>query len=97
MAISKETARLYTRFLHEELIPAMGCTEPIALAYGAAYARRLLGKVPQKYTVECSGNIIKNVMAVTVPQTGGMRASRQRPWWAPWAAIPTWSWKCCPQ
>lgn len=73
MAISKETARLYTRFLHEELIPAMGCTEPIALAYGAAYARRLLGKVPQKYTVECSGNIIKNVMAVTVPQTGGMR------------------------
>ena len=73
MAISKETEKLYTKFLYEELIPAMGCTEPIALAYGAAYARRLLGKVPTKYTVECSGNIIKNVKAVTVPQTNGMR------------------------
>lgn len=73
MSLIPETSALYTKFLHEELIPAMGCTEPIALAYGAAYARRLLGKVPEKYVVECSGNIIKNVMAVTVPQTNGMR------------------------
>lgn len=73
MGITKETEKLYTKFLHEELIPAMGCTEPIALAYAAAYAAKILGKTPQNYLVECSGNIIKNVMAVTVPQTEGMR------------------------
>ena len=72
MAITQETCQLFTRFLEEELVPAMGCTEPIAIAYGAAYARRLLGKTPTAYDVQCSGNIIKNAMAVTVPQTGGL-------------------------
>lgn len=65
--------KIYTDILKEELIPALGCTEPIALAYGAAYARRLLGKLPTTYQVQCSGNIIKNTMAVTVPQTEGLR------------------------
>lgn len=51
----------------------MGCTEPIAIAYGAAYAVKLLGRLPERYVVSCSGNIIKNVKAVTVPQTGGLR------------------------
>ncbi len=65
--------KLYTSILKEELLPALGCTEPIALAYGAAYARKLLGKVPTAYRVQCSGNMIKNTKAVTVPQTEGMR------------------------
>ncbi len=59
--------------LHEELIPALGCTEPIAVAYAAAKARALLDAVPESMTVSCSGNIIKNVMGVVVPNSGGMR------------------------
>ena len=73
MSLDQNTIALYTKFLHEELVPAMGCTEPIAIAYGAAYARKVLGKPAERYEVECSGNIIKNVKAVTVPQTGGMK------------------------
>ena len=63
----------YTALLREELIPAMGCTEPIALAYGAAIARRVLGRLPERTGVKVSGNIIKNVKSVIVPHTGGMR------------------------
>ena len=59
--------------LREELIPALGCTEPIAIAYAASRAREILGRMPEKILVECSGNIIKNVMGVTVPTTGDMR------------------------
>lgn len=62
----------YTAILHEELIKALGCTEPISIAYCSAYATRLLGKRAEQYIIHCSGNIIKNVKAVTVPQTGGM-------------------------
>ena len=51
----------------------MGCTEPIALAYCAATARAALGTLPEKITVEASGNIIKNVKSVVVPNTGGRR------------------------
>ena len=71
--MDNEIQACYTQILKEELIPALGCTEPIALAYGAAYARRLLGSIPERYLVQCSGNIIKNTAAVTVPQTDGMR------------------------
>ena len=67
------TARTYTEILHDELKMAMGCTEPIAIAYCAAYAKQLLGKMPETCDVFCSGNIIKNVKAVTVPQTGGLK------------------------
>lgn len=63
----------YTAILWEELQTAMGCTEPIALAYCAAYAARLLEKMPERCVVSCSGNIIKNVKSVTVPQTGGRK------------------------
>ncbi len=63
----------YISILKEELRPAMGCTEPIALAYAGALARRLLGKEPEKVLVSVSGNIIKNVKSVVVPNTGGLR------------------------
>ena len=63
----------YLNILREELLPAMGCTEPIALAYAAASARALLGKMPEKVRVDVSGNLIKNAMGVTVPNTDGMR------------------------
>ncbi len=63
----------YVKILHEELVPAMGCTEPIAIAYGAARARELLGKLPDRVLVEASGNIIKNVKSVVVPNTDGLK------------------------
>lgn len=63
----------YVKILEEELIPAMGCTEPIAIALAAAKARALLGAAPDGCRVEVSGNIIKNVKAVTVPNTGGLK------------------------
>ena len=63
--------RQYVSILHEELRPAMGCTEPIALAYAAAKARQLLGAIPSYVDVMVSGNIIKNVKSVVVPNTGG--------------------------
>ena len=63
----------YVKILKEELIPAMGCTEPIALAYGAAKVRELLGKAPEKIVVGASGSIIKNVKSVIVPNTQGLK------------------------
>ena len=61
----------YVNILKEELRPAMGCTEPIALAYAAAKAREVLGAVPDRVEARVSGNIIKNVKSVVVPNTGG--------------------------
>ena len=63
----------YLQILKEELVPAMGCTEPIAVAYCAAKARQVLGKLPDRVVVEASGNVIKNVKSVVVPNTGGRR------------------------
>ncbi len=63
----------YVKILHNELIPALGCTEPIAIAFGAAKARAVLGQFPDRIKMRCSGNIIKNVMGVTVPNSGGLR------------------------
>ena len=63
----------YISILNEELRPAMGCTEPIAIAYAAAKARETLGTAPERLLVEASGNIIKNVKSVVVPHTGGLR------------------------
>ena len=68
--------QIYNQFLailEEELRPAMGCTEPIALAYAGAKARQVLGKEPDRIHVFVSGNIIKNVKSVVVPNTGGLR------------------------
>ncbi|MBR3971333.1 MAG: serine dehydratase subunit alpha family protein [Ruminococcus sp.] len=63
----------YTDILREELVPAMGCTEPIAIAYAAAKAREVLGEKPDSVSIEVSGNILKNVKSVVVPHTGGLR------------------------
>ena len=63
----------YVQILKEELVPAMGCTEPISIALAAAKAREALGVMPERCRVEVSGNIIKNVKAVTVPNTGGLK------------------------
>ena len=63
----------YVEILLRELVPAMGCTEPIAVAFCAAKARELLGEMPDKVNIQASGNIIKNVKSVIVPHTGGMR------------------------
>ncbi len=63
----------YISILKEELIPAMGCTEPIALAFAGAKAREVLGTIPDKVHIEVSGNILKNVKSVVVPHTGGLR------------------------
>ncbi len=63
----------YINILKEELLPAMGCTEPIALAYAAAYAKKTLGALPDKVVIDVSGSIIKNVQSVIVPNTGDLR------------------------
>lgn len=63
----------YVQILKEELIPAMGCTEPIALAYAAAKAREVLGTLPDKVSIEASGSIIKNVKSVIVPNTDHLK------------------------
>lgn len=71
--LTKEISEKYLAILAEELIPAMGCTEPIALAYAAALARETLGALPETIELKVSPNIIKNVKSVVVPHTGGLR------------------------
>ncbi len=68
-----KTYQAYVQILKEELIPAMGCTEPIAIAYAAAKAREVLGGVPDRVKIGVSNNIIKNVKSVVVPNTDGMK------------------------
>ena len=63
----------YIKILESELVPAMGCTEPIAVAYCAAKAREVLGEMPNRVEILASGNIIKNVKSVIVPNSGGQR------------------------
>ncbi len=63
----------YVQILQEELVPAMGCTEPIAIAYAAALARQALGRMPESAEIKASANIIKNVKSVVVPHTGELR------------------------
>ncbi len=71
--MEKSIYQSYVKILKEELLPAMGCTEPIAVAYAAALARETLGKVPEKVEISVSGNILKNVKSVVVPNTGGLK------------------------
>ncbi len=69
-------ARIYKGYidiLNEELLPAMGCTEPISLAYAAALSRQVLGCLPENVEISVSGNILKNVKSVIVPNTGGLK------------------------
>ena len=71
--ISQEIYNNYTAILREELVPAMGCTEPIAIAYASAKACSVLGEKFTRLHVSCSGNIIKNVKGVIVPNSGGQK------------------------
>lgn len=73
MVLSKEKYQNYVSILKEELIPALGCTEPIAIAYASAKAREVLGVMPEKIIAECSGNIFKNVKGVIIPTTKHLR------------------------
>lgn len=70
--MDRELYDTYVHILEEELIPAMGCTEPIAIAYAASIARAALGEIPEAVSIRVSGNIIKNVKSVIVPHTEGM-------------------------
>lgn len=76
MKRDSKTYQAYVEILREELIPAMGCTEPIAVAYAGALARKVLGTLPDRVDLTVSGNIIKNVKSVIVPHTGGRRGLR---------------------
>lgn len=71
--LKEELYEAYIRIMHEELVPAMGCTEPIAIAYAASKAREVLDCLPERVAVRVSGNILKNVKSVIVPNTGGQR------------------------
>ena len=62
----------FVSIIREELVPAMGCTEPIALAYASARGREVLGCEPERIVARCSGNMIKNVRCVTIPNSGGL-------------------------
>ncbi len=73
MSVKQRIYQDYIKILEEELVMAMGCTEPIAVAYAAAAAAKVLGERPQSIAVKISPNIIKNVKSVVVPCTGGMR------------------------
>lgn len=63
----------YLDILKRQLIPALGCTEPISIAYASARCRSILGCEPREIVVRCSGNIIKNAKSVVVPNTGSLR------------------------
>ena len=77
MADAIKNREAYSRILREEIIPATGCTEPISIAYCAAKAHQVLGMQPTAVTVSVSGNILKNVKSVVVPNTNGLKAFAQ--------------------
>lgn len=74
--LSENIINSYIAILQEELVPATGCTEPIAIAYCAAKTKKLLGCLPERIAVIVSGNILKNVKSVVVPNTGGRKGIR---------------------
>ena len=73
MILDKKLYDNYVKILENELVPALGCTEPIAIAYAEAKAREILGEFPDHVEMRCSGNIIKNVKGVTVPNSDGQK------------------------
>lgn len=70
--MDRDRENRYVALLEKELVPALGCTEPIALAYAAAKVRDVLGCFPERMELNCSGNIVKNVKGVTIPNSGGL-------------------------
>lgn len=73
MSLDRDKYEAYISILKEELVPALGCTEPIAIAYAAAKTREVLGNFPDSVKIRCSGNIIKNVKSVKIPNTGNLQ------------------------
>lgn len=73
MEKTSQIYKSYVEILSSELVPAMGCTEPIAVAFCAAKAREELGRMPKAVHIQASGNIIKNVKSVIVPHSGGLK------------------------
>ena len=71
--MDEQLMKAYCDLLAAELVPATGCTEPIAVAYAAALAKKTLGTLPERVEISVSGNILKNVKSVIVPNTGGLR------------------------
>ena len=88
-----EKYQAYIQILKEELHPAMGCTEPIALAYAAAVARRELGCLPDRVVIGASGSIIKNVKSVIVPNTNHLKGIPAAVSAGSWQEIRTKNWK----
>ena len=72
MSLTKQSYHAFLAILKEELVPALGCTEPIAIAYAAAKAREVLGIFPEKIIVRCSGNIIKNAKCFVAATSGNV-------------------------
>ncbi|MCR4783355.1 MAG: L-serine ammonia-lyase, iron-sulfur-dependent, subunit alpha [bacterium] len=78
--VDDKTYREYVEILKEELVGAMGCTEPIALAFAGAKIREVLGGVPRRVVAKCSGNMLKNVRCVVIPNSGGMTGIATAVW-----------------
>lgn len=73
MDMDKDIYQNYLEILRSELVPALGCTEPISIALAASHARLHLGMFPEKLDIRCSGNVVKNVKGVVVPNSGGLK------------------------
>lgn len=73
MSLTNEVYKVYTEILREELVPALGCTEPTSIAFAAAKLRQVLGSMPEHVVIESSGNIIKNVKGAVVPNSGNLK------------------------
>ena len=78
MSLSLSERQSILALLRKEVVPALGCTEPIAVALAAARAAETLGRTPERLYVEVSPNLLKNGMGVVVPGTGECGAARQR-------------------
>ncbi len=96
MKKTEQRYQAYLQILKEELIPAMGCTEPIAVAYAAAVARQTLGELPDRVRVGASGSMIKNVKSVIVPNTDNMKGLEAQLRRASWQAVRSRSWRSSP-
>ena len=80
MCIDKVKYENYIAILEEELVPAVGCTEPACLALAGAKLRDVLGEVPEKIEVRMSGNLIKNTKSVTIPHSNGLKGIATAVW-----------------
>ena len=92
--MNQKTYDCYVKILKTELVPALGCTEPIALAYASAKAVDVLGDFPDRMEALCSGNIIKNVKGVKVPNSGGLKGVEAAVILARAGGMPPRSWRC---